>query len=251
MIDAWFGKVLDAIDQKDLWDSTAVIVFTDHGHFLGEKDIWGKPQVPAYEPLGHIPMMISWPGRGPVEISALTTAVDVFATLADLFGVVPLHQTHGKSLIPLINGEAKSLREWLLCGVWGREVHVVNERIKYARAPSGENAPLSLWSNRWSTMPIHAAPGVRLPPPDDRAFLDKMPASKIPVIRQPFDPSDSLPYWAMGGFRGNYLFDLESDPAEDRNLAGSNSENEAADLLRAALDSVEAPGDQYRRLGIE
>ena len=51
MIDHWFGRVLDALDEQDLWDSTAVVVCTDHGHYLGEervgRDIWGKPAVPA------------------------------------------------------------------------------------------------------------------------------------------------------------------------------------------------------------
>ena len=38
-----------------LADDTMVIVCTDHGHYLGEKDIWGKPGCPIYQPLGHIP----------------------------------------------------------------------------------------------------------------------------------------------------------------------------------------------------
>src|SRR5499425_1784977 len=56
MIDAWLGRVLDALDRRRLWDSTAVFLCTDHGHYLGEKDIWGKPPVPVFEPLGHIPL---------------------------------------------------------------------------------------------------------------------------------------------------------------------------------------------------
>jgi arylsulfatase A-like enzyme len=43
MIDHWFGEILAALDDGDLWASTAVFVCTDHGHYLGEKDIWGKP----------------------------------------------------------------------------------------------------------------------------------------------------------------------------------------------------------------
>ena len=63
MIDAWFGRVLDALDRSGLWDDTAVIVCTDHGHYLGEKDIWGKPAVPVYETLGHIPLLVALAGR--------------------------------------------------------------------------------------------------------------------------------------------------------------------------------------------
>lgn len=250
MIDTWFGRVVDAIDRNNLWDDTAVIVCTDHGHYLGEKDNWGKAALPVYETLGHIPLMIAWPGVAPSTVSALATTVDLFATLADLFGVEPEHRTHGKSLIPVIRGDARSVRDHVLCGYWGREVQLIDERYKYARAPAGSNAPLSLWSNRWSTMPIPSGPEVRLPLPDDRAFLDRMPGSRVPVIRQPYREGDLLPYWALGRFSGNHLYDLSDDPNEEQNLAGSRLEKDLADKLRESLKQVEAPDDQFVRLGL-
>lgn len=249
MIDHWFGRVLDALDRNGLWESTAVFVLADHGHFLGEKDIWGKPGVPVYQALGHIPLMVAWPGQPPRDVEALTTSVDIFASLAAIFGVQPRQRTHGVSLVPLIEGSAKSVRDTVLTGVWGREVHLIDGRLKYARAPEGPNAPLSLWSNRWSTMPagVHH---LRLPPPDDRAYLDRMPGSAIPVIRQPFQEGDMLPYWAVTRFSGNHLYDLHEDPAEETNLAGGPLEGDLADLLREQLLKVEAPGDQLERLGL-
>ena len=250
MIDAWFGRLIDAIDRQQLWQDTVVIVCTDHGHYLGEKDIWGKPAVPVYEPLGHIPLLIAWPGVAPHAIGALTTNVDVHATLVDMFGVQVRHRTHGRSLVPLINGAATAVRDYALAGVWGREVHLIDERCKYARAPVGPNAPLSLWSNRWSTMPIHAAPELRLPAPDERARLDHMPGSSIPVIRQPFREGDMLPFWAFGEFGGHHLYDLADDPSEERNLVGSAAERTLAERLRVALQEIEAPDDQLARLGL-
>ena len=250
MIDAWLGRVLDALDRAGLWETTAVFVCTDHGHYLGEKDVFGKPAVPVYEPLGHLPLLVAWPGRAAGAVSALTTAVDLHATLLDLFGAAARHRTHGRSLAPLLRGEASAVREWALCGVWGREIHVIDGRRKYARAPAGRNEPLSLWSNRWSTMPVHHLPELCLPPPDERARLDRMPGSKVPVIRQPFRHGDRLPYWALGAFHGSHLYDLHEDPDEERNLAGSAAEADAEELLRAALAEVEAPGDQLARLGL-
>jgi len=250
MIDKWFGHLAAAIERNRLWNDTAVIVCTDHGHYLGEKDIWGKPPVPVYEPLGHIPLLVAWPGMAAGGCSALTTSVDLFATLADLFGVTPLHVTHGHSLVPLLDGRVTAIRDHLLSGIWGREVHLVDERIKYARAPIGPNAPLSLWSNRWSTMPIPRYPELRLPLPDDRAVLDRMPRSRVPVIRQPFREGDMLPYWALGPFSGNHLYSLRQDPGEERNLAGEPFERDAAEKLRAALQEIEAPADHLQRLGL-
>jgi arylsulfatase A-like enzyme len=251
MIDHWLGRVLDALDRRALWDDTAVILCTDHGHYLGEKDAWGKPPVPLYEPLGHTPLMIAWPGHEPGAISALSTNVDLYATVMDIFGVESRHRTHGRSLVPLLTGEADRVREWALAGYWGREVHVIDSDTKYARAPVGANAPISLWSNRWSTMPVSGVPQLRLRPPDERAVLDHMPGSKIPVIRQPYVEGDALPYWALGPFEGNHLYALSEDPTEERNLAGSRAETDAAEKLREALLEVEAPSDQLIRLGLD
>lgn len=252
MIDHWFGRVLDSLDRRRAWDDTVVIVTTDHGHYLGEHGNWGKPASPVFGTLGHIPLLVAWPGVAPRTCDTLTTSVDVFATLAEVFGVTPEHRTHGRSLGPLVRGEAASVRDALLTGVWGREVTVVGDGVRYSAAPAGDNAPLSMWSNRWSTMPVHAFPQVRLPRPDGRAVLDRMPGSDVPVIRQPFVPGDLLPFWAGGGFEGDHLYDRREDPGEERNLAPTAPRRlaEARELLRAALDEVEAPDDQYARLGL-
>ena len=252
MIDHWFGRVLDALDRRHAWDDTVVIVTTDHGHYLGEHGNWGKPGSPVFATLGHIPLLVSWPGVAARDCDSLTTSVDIFATLADVFGVTPEHRTHGRSLAPVVRGEVTAVRDWVLTGVWGREVHVVGDGLRYAAAPQGDNAPLSMWSNRWTTMPVHAFPQLRLPRPDGRAVLARMPGSDVPVIRQPFVVGDLLPFWAGGGFEGDHLYDTINDPAEERNAATTDAgrRGRARDLLRAALDDVEAPDDQYARLGL-
>ena len=253
MIDHWLGRILDALDKKALWNDTLVILTTDHGHYLGEKDIWGKPGAPLYQTMAHIPLFVAAPGAAAGTRDALTTSVDLFATLADQFGVADKvrQRTHGRSLLPLISGAQKSVRDFLLAGVWGREVHFIDGKRKYARAPVGKNAPLSMWSNRWSTMPTHILSREQeLPLPDDRARLDRMPGAKVPVIRQMWDASDHLPYWAAARFSGNHFYDLENDPGENENLAGSTREKDAIDALRAALKAVEAPTEQFERLGL-
>jgi arylsulfatase A-like enzyme len=250
MIDHWLGRILGAMERRGLWDDTVLILCTDHGHYLGEKDVWGKPGVPVQEPLGHIPLLVAWPGAPARTVPALTTTVDLFATLCDLFDVAVGQRTHGRSLLPLVRGETDRVRDWALGGVFGRQVRLVDGATNYARGPAGRNEPLSMWSNRWSTMPLYRYPEVRLPLPDDRAFLDRMPGSKVPVIRQPFRYGDPVPLWCAGTRPGNFLWNLEEDPGETRNLAGSPAEGAAAERLRVALQEVEAPGDQLERLGL-
>ena len=152
-------------------------------------------------------------------------------------------------MLLLMTGAARSIATGRWRGVWGREVHLIDAEAKYARAPAGDNAPLSLWSNRWSTMPIHHMPQLQIPPPNERAVLDRMPGARIPVIRQPFRAGDLLPFWAMGKFSGNHLYRLSNDPNEE-NLAGSAEEKRSAEKLRAALIEMEAPKEQFERLAL-
>ena len=253
MIDHWFGRLLDALDTASVADDTAVIVCTDHGHYLGEKDIFGKPGVPHYEPLAHTPLMIRWPGASPRRVRALTTNVDLNATIADCFDVTLPHRTHGHSLVPLITEQAAGVREWALAGVFGRWVHVFDGARKYARGPiKDDNLPLSVWSNRWSTMPINALPMLKLPKPNRNAVLDFMPGSEVPVIRQPFKAGEHLPFWSVGMPAGeHHCYDTSIDPEEAENRVGTRDEADMRELLRVALDAVDAPAEQLSRLGLD
>ena len=155
-------------------------------------------------------------------------------------------------MIPLLDGTASRIRDWAVAGVYGRWVHVLDGERKYARGPvSDDNLPLSMWSNRWSTMPVHQMPSLKLPMPDKEAFLDFMPGSEIPVIRQQFRPGDLLPYWCLGQKSDwHCLYNTKNDPAEEDNRLGTPDENQMLDLLRTALTELDAPDEQLARLGV-
>ena len=162
--------------------------------------------------------------------------------------------THGASLLPLLRGTATQTRDWAIGGVYGNWVQITDGRHKYARGADGTNFPLSMWSNRWSTMPIHGLEDlVRMPPPDRRARLDFMPGSDVPVIRQPFARGDRIPFWVGHNVvDAHFLFDVASDPSEDDNRAGAGrvEESDMVELLRVALEDLDAPDEQLHRLGI-
>jgi arylsulfatase A-like enzyme len=247
MIDHWLGKVLDSLDATNAWEDT--------GHYLGDKDVysrdvWGKPGIPVYKPLGHIPMLIAWPGVAPATNDALTTSTDIHATLADIFDAPIKHTAHGSSLVPLLNGTSPQVRDWLLTGVWGREVQLVTNEWRYTRGPQGKNMPQTMWSNRWSTMPIASMPDFKIPMPDSRAVLDYMPGSTIPVIRQPFREGDMLPFWGYAKQYETMMFHRGEDPDETVNRIDDSIAKDAEELLRVALHQVNAPSEQFERLAL-
>lgn len=251
MIDRWFGHLMAALEASGLSGETAVVVTSDHGHYLGEHDLFGKPGAPVYAELGRIPLLVRWPGQQPRDVDALTTSVDLHATIADVFGAAVDHPTHGVSLRPLLEQTATSVRELALFGYWGRHVGVTDGRRRYLRGTGGDNFPLSVWSNRWSTMPVRPYPDVRLPRPDARATLRTMPGTDVPVLCQPFEPGDELPFWA--GYvppAESLLFDTESDPSELDNRVGTAGEREWVDAVAGELRAIAAPADLLERLGV-
>ncbi len=252
MIDHYLGRLLDVLDEQDRWADTAVILTSDHGHYLGERGgVWGKPAVPIYREMGQIPLLVAWPGQARRDVTDLTSTVDLHATLAELFGVAARQRTHGHSLVPVITQRGPSGRRHLLSGVWGREVVYVDDERRLVRAPRGANRPLAVYSNRWSTMPVHALPELRLAPPDERATLSRMPGSRVPVITQPYGPEDEVPYWArVSSFEGDRLFDRVEDPAEERDLSGRELSGDQLEPLREALRKLEAPSAHFERLAL-
>ena len=159
----------------------------------------------SFEPMGHIPLMVRVARRRRRRTcDALTTSVDLFATLADVFGVDVRQRTHGQSLRPAARGR-RPPRCATGCSpaVWGREVHLVDRERRYCRAPVGDNAPISMWSNRWSTMPVRALLDPdELPLPDRPGRARPHARLDVPVIRQPFGAGDRLPFWAADPVHG-------------------------------------------------
>ena len=100
--DAMVGKLIDALDESGRADNTIIVLWSDHGWHLGEKDTWGK--FTLWERSSHVPFIVVAPGvtRAGTRSDASVSLQSVYATLADLAGLeVPKH-VDGKSLRPLL-----------------------------------------------------------------------------------------------------------------------------------------------------
>ncbi|HYF46409.1 MAG TPA: sulfatase/phosphatase domain-containing protein, partial [Acidimicrobiales bacterium] len=89
-----------------------VLVFTsDNGLFFGEHAIAAGKSLP-YEPAVRVPLIIAGPGVDPAQrgtTSDLPVAnVDLGATILDLADTAPLAPLDGRSLVPLLAGDAAS-----------------------------------------------------------------------------------------------------------------------------------------------
>ena len=107
-VDAQLGKILDELEKLKLTDKTVIVLWGDHGYHLGDHTLWNKHS--NFEQATRIPFIFSGPGvakgkkvTNPVEL------IDLFPTIFELANVKPSSQTDGKSLVPLLDNNDKTI----------------------------------------------------------------------------------------------------------------------------------------------
>jgi arylsulfatase A-like enzyme len=71
---------------------------------------------PLYRKIVEVPLLMRMPGAAPRRTEALTTLVDVPATILDVAGVEPPEDIAGRSLAPLLRGETDTHRDLVVSG---------------------------------------------------------------------------------------------------------------------------------------
>jgi len=104
-VDAQVGIVLAALEQFGLADDTVVVVTSDHGYHLGEHGLWQKQSL--FEESARVPLMIAAPGgRAAAVAHQAVELIDLAPTLCELCGVPQPVGFEGRSLAPLVTGDA-------------------------------------------------------------------------------------------------------------------------------------------------
>ena len=103
-VDHEIGRVLAALDRLGLSDSTIVVLFGDHGYFLGENGFWAKHN--NMEVATRAPLVIRAPGmpRRGMRPDAMAELVDIYPTLLALAGLPDVTGLEGSSLVPTLAG---------------------------------------------------------------------------------------------------------------------------------------------------
>ena len=118
LIDDQVGRLLDALQGRDLLDETLVVYTSDHGLLVGQYGLYGKTNATNtpnfYEETIRIPLIVFGPDksiRGMQSRSEFVDLLDLHVTIMDYAtdGRVS-HSTYGPgdSLRPLLNGERET-----------------------------------------------------------------------------------------------------------------------------------------------
>ncbi len=109
-VDSQVGRVIDALDNNGLAQNTIIVLWSDHGYHLGEKQISGKNTL--WERSTKVPLIFAGPGiekntsyDSPVEL------LDIYPTLNQLCQLPIRKELEGHSLVPQLE-DSKIERLW-------------------------------------------------------------------------------------------------------------------------------------------
>ena len=243
MCDESLGRVLDMMDENEMWDDTLLIVCTDHGYLLGENGWWAKAVMPWYDPLVHTPLFV-WDPRSGVcgeRRSSLVQTIDIAPTVLDWFGIESTPDMQGAPLAGTVERD-EPVRAAGLFGSFGAHVNVTDGRYVYMRAPddNAEEHPL----HEYTLMPTRMRGRFSV---DDLSAVELAePFSFTKGLRTMRVPASMHPACRFG----TLLFDLEVDPRQQVPISDPETEHRMLELLHDLLVRSDAPTAQFDRLGL-
>ncbi|WP_226895658.1 sulfatase-like hydrolase/transferase [Luteolibacter marinus] len=174
--DAMLGRVLDALEKGPNKDNTIVVLWSDHGWHLGEKQHWQK--YTAWRACTRVPLMVKVPAgispalpggtRAGIRCDAPVSLLGLYPTLTELCGLPPGEAIDGRSLVPLLKDPTSSIEPAVMTYLHdGGSVGVSTKDWRYIRYKGGAEELYHTsvdpyeWDNLAST-PAHAAELKRL-----------------------------------------------------------------------------------------
>lgn len=198
--DRCVGALLDGLQETGLDRDTVLLFTTDHGIAF--------PQMKGtlYDTGTGVALMLRHPDIAPGCSDALVSHLDVFPTVCDLLGLPHPDWLQGKSLVPLMRGEAEALHDFIFTET---TYHATYEPARAIRTKT--HKLIRFYEEDTAIRPANIDDS-----PSKEAFL-AAPVSRLPRRRE-------------------MLFDLAADPTERQNLIDEPAYAGVYAMLAAALD---------------
>ncbi len=139
-LDYHFARLLKALDDFGMRENTIVIFSSDNGLAIGSHGLMGKQSL--YEHSAKVPLVMAGPGIPQGSTDALVYLMDLFPTVCDLARTPVPKGLDGKSLKPVIAGQAKGVRDTLLYCYKDVQRAIRDARWKLIRYPKIDKTQL-------------------------------------------------------------------------------------------------------------
>ena len=158
-VDYEIGRLLETLDKSNASQDTWIVLWSDHGWHLGEKEHWGKWT--GWERSTKVPLIVVPPKRLAKQFAPKGSRcdqpvglIDLFPTLTDACGLSAPNNLDGESLLPLLRDPSKQAGRVLVTTFDKGNVSLRTIRWRYIRYSNGEEELYDLKNdpNEWSNL---------------------------------------------------------------------------------------------------
>ena len=134
-IDLEIAKIRKKLEEEGLADNTIIMLMGDNGYFMGERQLAGKWLM--YDNSVRVPLIIYDP-RNPQHrvVEKMALNVDVPSTILDYANVEIPESWQGKSLVPLVKGNAQDFQ---------RDTVLIEHLWNFEEIPPSEGVRTAEW----------------------------------------------------------------------------------------------------------
>ncbi len=205
--DAMLGRVLDALESGPHKDNTIVILWSDHGWHLGEKEHWQK--YTPWRASTRIPFMVRVPANCSPTLPAGTTAgtiydhpvslLSLYATTTELCGLPAKAGIDSKSILASLSDPTKPVQKSALTFLEdGGSLSVSAKDWRYIRYKNGEEELYDIKADPYEWTNLASKPESAAKLAELRREVPATFATLIPI------KSESLPEAKFTAFTGDY-----------------------------------------------
>ncbi|GGD04723.1 sulfatase [Hyunsoonleella pacifica] len=167
-VDHQLGRVLDALESSQYANNTVIVLWSDHGYRLGEKETFAKHGL--WETATKAPLMFAAPNlpKGK-KIDAPVEFLSIYPTLLELSGLSAYSRNEGKSLVSIMTNN-EGVDESYALTTYGMNNHAVRtDQYRYIQYEDGsqELYDHSKDPNEWTNIASNA---------ENKAQIEKMKA---------------------------------------------------------------------------
>lgn len=130
-VDVQIGRVMEALEKSGKKDNTIIVFASDNGLAVGQNGLLGKQSL--YDHSVGVPMAMIVPQKQlkTGQSEALCYLYDIYPTLCELTGLPIPQSVSGKSLLPVMKGEAETIREDLFLAYSNQQRGIISGNYKY------------------------------------------------------------------------------------------------------------------------
>ena len=129
-VDHQVGRVIEALDQGPHAGDTAIVLLSDHGYHLGEKDRVSKHSL--WEESTRVPLVVV-PASSQTNLSSVRGTrcskpvglIDLYPTALELCGLPKNLDNQGMSLVPLLNKPVEERWRFAILTTYAKDNHAL------------------------------------------------------------------------------------------------------------------------------